>query len=99
MLDRWIAQVKTDGIGQLTSHANGLLHDLDAVRGGVMLPHSSGVAEGRVTDLKLIKRQMAGRAGVELLRKRAILVAHSRRTSRRPPHDDLWTINGYENLV
>ncbi|MEV7388605.1 hypothetical protein [Streptomyces sp. NPDC091215] len=58
------------------------------------------MAEGRVTDLKLIKRQMAGRAGIQLLRKRVILVARSRRTLR--PHDDLddlWTINAHENLV
>ncbi|MFJ9543858.1 ISL3 family transposase [Streptomyces sp. NPDC101225] len=97
LLDRWITQVKKNGISQLASYANGLLNDLDAVRAGVALPHNSGVAEGRVTDLKLIKRQMAGRAGIQLLRKRVILVAHSRRALR--PHDDLWMINGYENLV
>jgi hypothetical protein len=33
-----------------------------------------------------------------LLRKRVLLVAHSRRP-RRDPVDDLWTITGYENLV
>jgi len=68
LLDRWITQVKTDGIAPLASYATGLLDDLDAVRGGVRLPYSSGIAEGRVTDLKMIKRQMAGRAGIRLLR-------------------------------
>ncbi|WP_329127436.1 hypothetical protein [Streptomyces sp. NBC_01465] len=47
----------------------------------------------------MIKRQMAGRAGIQLLRKRVILVAHSRRSSEPPPDNDLWSINGYQNLV
>ncbi|GGY13288.1 transposase [Streptomyces minutiscleroticus] len=99
LLDRWITRVKTDGIPQLVRYANGLLDDLDAVRAGVALPHSSGVAEGRVTDLKLIKRQMAGKAGIPLLRKRVILVAHSRRTRQQPVGDNLWMTTGPENLV
>ncbi|MBC9719547.1 hypothetical protein H9Y04_44355 [Streptomyces sp. TRM66268-LWL] len=45
----------------------------------------------------MIKRQMAGRAGTQLLRKRVILVAHYRRNQQPSPDDDLWTINGYEN--
>lgn len=65
----------------------------------VTLPYNSGVAEGRITDLKMIKRQMAGRAGIWLLRKRVILVAHSRRSHRPLLDDDLWVINGYESLV
>jgi transposase len=91
LLDRWITQTKTDGIAQLTRYAAGLLDDLDAVRAGVALPHSSGVAEGRVTDLKLVKRQMAGRAGIRLLRKRVIPVAHSRRSLQRPANDSRRT--------
>ncbi|MFC7840006.1 hypothetical protein [Streptomyces sp. NPDC057382] len=35
--------------------------------------------EGRITDLKLQKRLMAGRAGVPLLRHRVVLIAHLRR--------------------
>ncbi|MER6692265.1 hypothetical protein [Streptomyces minutiscleroticus] len=99
LLDRWITQVRTDGIPQSASYANGLRDDLDAVRAGAALPHGSGVAEGRITDLKLIERQLAGKAGIPLLRKRVILGAHSRRTRRQPIDDDLWTITGYENPV
>ncbi|MFJ9381395.1 transposase [Streptomyces sp. NPDC101455] len=98
-LDRWITRARVDGIPQLASYTNGLLNDLDAVRAAVTLPHSSGVAEGRVTDLKMIKRQMAGRAGIRLLRKRVILVAHSRRPLQLPADNDLWSITDYENLV
>jgi len=47
--------------------------------------HNSGVYEGRITDLKLQKRIMAGRAGVPLLRHRVILIAHVRRRYADPP--------------
>lgn len=56
-----------------------------SVRSAVALPRSSGVAEGRATDLKMIKRQMVGRASIPLLRRRVILVAHSRRTGTTSP--------------
>ncbi|MEU9246175.1 hypothetical protein [Streptomyces sp. NPDC048385] len=96
-LDAWIAWAKRGGISRLASSAAGLLADLDAGTADVTLPCNSGVAEGRVTDL--IKRQMAGRAGIQLLRKHVILVAHSRRPPQPPAGDDLWATTGYENLV
>ncbi|WP_438289668.1 hypothetical protein [Streptomyces sp. HUAS TT7] len=40
-----------------------------------------------------------GRAGIQLLRKRVILVAHSRRSPQPVPDDELWAINRNENLV
>ncbi|WP_208766205.1 hypothetical protein [Streptomyces capillispiralis] len=46
---------------------------------GITTLFDSGVSEGRITDLKLQKRIMAGRAGVPLLRQRVILMAHLRR--------------------
>ena len=99
-LDEWIAAVRTSSLPALPGFARGLAGDLDAVRAGLSLSYNSGVNEGRVTDLKLIKRQMGGRAGIPLLRKRVILVAHSRRTTTiNPTNDDPWTINAYETLV
>ena len=38
-------------------------------------PWSSGQAEGQITRLKLIKRQMYGRASFDLLRRRVLLAA------------------------
>ncbi|MGW3651700.1 ISL3 family transposase [Streptomyces sp. NPDC000878] len=99
LMDRWITSARQSRIAPLVRFTTALLDDLDAVHAAVTLPYNSGVAEGRITDLKMIKRQMAGRAGIRLLRKRVILVAHSRRRHQLPPHDDLWAINGYENLV
>ncbi|GHE46673.1 MULTISPECIES: hypothetical protein [Streptomyces] len=46
---------------------------------GITTRFNSGVDEGRITDLKLQKRIMAGRAGVPLLRHRVILMALLRR--------------------
>jgi len=35
--------------------------------------HSSGAVEGNVNRIKMLKRQMYGRAGFDLLRKRVLL--------------------------
>ena len=45
----------------------------EAVLNGLTLEHSSGAVEGSVNRIKMIKRQMYGRAGFELLRKRVLL--------------------------
>jgi transposase len=52
--------------------AAGLQTDLAAVRAAVGLPWSSGQVEGQITRLKLIRRQMYGRAGVDLLAIRVV---------------------------
>jgi transposase len=90
----WLAQVRTSGLPALPGFATGLTEDLDAVTAGLSTPYSSGVVEGRVTDAKLLKRQMGGRAGIPLLRKRILLVAASRRPPRPDPTlDSLWLTN------
>ena len=43
------------------------------VRNGLTLPWNSGVVEGTVNKIKMIKRQMYGRAGFPLLRKRVLV--------------------------
>jgi len=43
-----------------------------AVTAGLSLPYSSGATEGNVNRLKAIKRQIYGRATLDLLRKRVI---------------------------
>ena len=54
----------------LAGFAAGLERDLDAVREALRLPWNQGHVEGQVHRLKLIKRQMYGRAGFDLLRLR-----------------------------
>jgi transposase len=56
----------------LTGFASRLERDLDAVNAALKLPWSQGHVEGQVHRLKLIKRQMYGRAGFDLLRLRVI---------------------------
>lgn len=46
--------------------------DRDAVLAALRLPWSNGVVEGQVLRLKLLKRQMCGRAGFDLLRERVL---------------------------
>jgi len=60
---------------KLHSFAAGIRRDLQAVTAGLTLPYSSGAAEGNVNRIKMIKRQMYGRAGLSLLRKRVLLAA------------------------
>ncbi len=74
-LETWISGVEQDTLTSLTSFASNLRRDLDAVRNGLTLPYSSGAVEGAINRLKMLKRQMFGRAGLDLLRKR-VLLAH-----------------------
>lgn len=47
--------------------------DRDAAPAGLTLPGSSGVVEGHVNRIKMLKRQKFGRSGFGLLRKRVLL--------------------------
>jgi transposase len=72
-LNQWLADIDADDQPYLHSFANGIRRDLPAVTNGLTLPYSSGPVEGNVTRIKMIKRQMYGRAGFPLLRKRVLL--------------------------
>jgi transposase len=74
-LHGWIAGVEADPLPELHSFTSGLKRDLDAVVNGLSLPHSSGAVEGAVNRIKMLKRQMYGRASFDLLRKRVLLSA------------------------
>ena len=52
----------------LRGFASSLLRDQHAVEAALTLPWSNGPVEGHVHRLKLIKRQMYGRASFDLLR-------------------------------
>jgi transposase len=72
-LDEWIAAADADDLPDLHSFTHGIKRDYDAVHNGLTLPWSSGPVEGNVNRLKMIKRQMYGRASFALLRKRVLL--------------------------
>ncbi len=68
----WMESARACGIEALKSFVNGLESDLKAVKAAFSLPWSNGPTEGNVNRLKLIKRQMYGRANFDLLRKRVL---------------------------
>lgn len=71
-LIHWIDAVMLTDIRSLKTFANGLLKDLDAVLAACTSPWSNAQVEGQVNRLKLIKRQMYGRANFDLLRLRVL---------------------------
>jgi transposase len=71
-LDPWIAEAKASLIA---SFATGITKDKAAVRAALIQPWSNGQTEGQITKLKLVKRQMYGRAKIDLLQARLIVAA------------------------
>jgi transposase len=51
----------------VASFASRVAKDEAAVRAAISLPWSNGQTEGQITKLKLVKRQMYGRAKIDLL--------------------------------
>ncbi|MFG2924260.1 ISL3 family transposase [Streptomyces sp. NPDC048305] len=72
-LPAWLDAVRQDDLPSLHTLAAGIDRDIDAVTAGLTLPWSSGAVEGHVNRIKMLKRQMFGRAGFRLLRKRVLL--------------------------
>jgi transposase len=52
-------------LAPLAGFARNLRRDFDAVHKGLSLPHSSGAVEGNINRLRMLKRQMFGRAGLD----------------------------------
>ncbi|WP_425470162.1 ISL3 family transposase [Streptomyces tateyamensis] len=72
-LPEWLDAVRQDDLPSLHTLAAGIDRDRDAVIAGLTLPWNSGVVEGHVNRIKMLKRQMFGRAGFRLLRKRVLM--------------------------
>ena len=72
-LHAWMTAVDADDLPALHGFVHGLRRDLPAVVAGLTLPYSNGPTEGVNTKIKLLKRQMYGRAGFALLRQRILL--------------------------
>ena len=68
----WIEIAKRSGIGSMVRFAFGLQRDLSAVSAAVESPWSNGQVEGQINRLKMIKRQMYGHAGLQLLHARIL---------------------------
>lgn len=75
-LPQWLDAVRQDDLPCLHTLAAGIDRDRDAAVAGPTLPWSSGVVEGHVNRIKMLKRQMFGGAGVNLLCKRVLLYSN-----------------------
>ena len=73
--DTWLDEAQQSNITILQTFVHGLKLDDDAVKAARTSVWSNGQVEGQVNKLKLIKRQMYGRASFDLLRKRVLLAA------------------------
>lgn len=72
-LQAWTAAAEASGIEQLACFARGIRKDHHAVLAGLSTPCNNGKTEGTVNKIKMIKRQMYGRASFQLLRHRVLL--------------------------
>ncbi len=70
--DAWLSAVAQDGSGAMKRFAAGLRSDYAEVAAALTYEWSNGPTEGHVNRLKLLKRQMFGRAKLDLLRKRVM---------------------------
>lgn len=68
-LNPWIERGRSSLVA---SFANGIDRDIDAVRAAIVSHWSNGQTEGQITKLKLVKRQMYGRAKLDLLQARLV---------------------------
>ncbi|MFC7264683.1 transposase [Streptomyces lutosisoli] len=78
-LPGWLENLATCGHPTLAGLVKVIREDEAAATQGIATRCSSGMNEGRVTDVKLQKRIMSGRAGIALLRQRVVLIANLRR--------------------
>jgi len=72
-LEAWASRAEASPVSELRGFARGLRRDWAAVTAGLTVSYSSGAVEGHVNRIKMIKRQMYGRARPDLLRKRVLL--------------------------
>jgi transposase len=86
-LDPWLRRATASAVDAVRRFATGLYEDYEAVKAGVTLPWSSGPVEGHINRLKMLKRQMFGRARLDLLSCRFLLAPRDRRARVPDPQE------------
>jgi transposase len=74
-LQGWLTRAEASPCPEIRHFAEGIRRDESAVNAAITLPWSNGPVEGHVNRLKMIKRQMYGRAGFALLKARVARAA------------------------
>jgi transposase len=71
-LPTWLHEAKTCSVEEFRRFARGLEKEYDALYAALSEQWSNGQVEGNITRLKYLKRQMYGRANIDLLRLRVL---------------------------
>ncbi len=74
-LEDWLKRARKSSCAEIRNFVKGIDLDAAAVQAAFSLPWSNGITEGHINRLKLIKRQMYGRAHIDLLRVKVLHVA------------------------
>jgi transposase len=72
---RWLVEAERGTLPELRGFAAGIRRDQAAVEAALTTPWSNGQTEGQINRLKTLKRQMYGRAKLDLLRQRFLAAA------------------------
>ncbi len=72
-LNCWLEKVLKSDFKKLHSFAKGIKKDIEAVTNAIKYDYTNGLVEGSVNRLKTKKREMYGRAGFELLRRKVCM--------------------------
>jgi len=72
-LDVWINEAEFIGRKGIDRFCKGLMKDILAVKNAIAYSWTNGLVEGNVNRLKNKKREMYGRAGFQLLRRKVCL--------------------------
>jgi transposase len=72
-LETWLEKAAASCLSAFERFAKGIREDSEAVKAGLTLPWSTGPVEGQINRLKMLKRQMYGRAHIDLLKQRVVL--------------------------
>jgi transposase len=83
-LDPWLTRATLSTVSALQRFAKGLTDDYAAIKAGITRRWSNGPVEGQINRLKMLKRQMFGRARLDLLSRRFVLAPRDR--PRRVSH-------------
>ena len=85
-METWLERASTSTLEVVQRFAQGLHDDYAAVKAGVTLPWSNGPVEGHINRLKMLKRQMFGRARLDLLSRRFVLAPREGQAQAVGPH-------------
>ncbi len=68
----WLSNAQKSNINEIKQFVAYIQTDIEAVKHALSYSWSNGIVEGNVNRLKVIKRQMYGRAKLDLLSKKVL---------------------------